>query len=265
MANTLRIAAACVFVATLGLSNVAHADEPPASELTVRVTAVERLVSDRAEGARVTIEQALDDAHPQVRVAATAALHKLGDPLAVGALERARKKESTAFVLAKMDETLGVLKKTSTLASVRVGVEIGAMTVGDGVDARLANALTDAAYRRVSLVQGAVVMRGDDTALKNRLKQRNIARIKIDGRVRKITRTLLADGTAKVSAEVEFMVLRGGETLRATVTGAAHIEEPSAPASRSTARALERDKELVDAAVESALTRASTYFTECAR
>lgn len=277
MTSTLNVVAACVFAAASLVSQVARAEEPskkpsvnasaqaPVNELSGRVTAVEKLVNEHAEGARYSIEQALDDAHPQVRVAAADALHKLGDPLAVGALERARKRESTAFVRAKMEETLGVLKKSSTLASVRVGVQIGSMSVSEGIDPKLAQALSDAAYRRASMVHGAVIVRSNDQALRARLKQRKIGQLKLDGRVRRLTRTVAADGTARVSAEVEFMVLRGGETLKATVTGSAHVEEPAVAASRSAERALERDRELVDAAVESALAHASTYFADCAK
>jgi len=259
-----RALAAAIAIALSGLiASPALADGD--SPLSVRVGNLERIVQSRPEGARTSIELALDDAHPQVRVAAADALHTLGDPLAVGALERARKRESTAFVRAKMDETLGVLKKSSTLASVRFGVHLGSMTVAEGVDPSLAPALQDATYRRASLVPGAVVVRAEDEALKARLKQRKIANLKLEGRVKRVTRSIAADGTARVSAEVEFMVLRGGETLKATVTGAAHVQEPATVASRSAARALERDRELVGAAVESALTRASAYFAECAK
>lgn len=67
--------------------------------------------------ARGPLEEALDDPHPSVRQAAASALAKLGDALAIPALEAKMKKEPNAPTKASMAKAIADLKTSSAVGS----------------------------------------------------------------------------------------------------------------------------------------------------
>jgi len=83
-------------------------------DFRLRVDAALRLGNSGDAKARVPLENALEDAHPSVRQAAATALSKLGDALAIPALEARVSKESNAPTKSALKKAIDELKAGGT-------------------------------------------------------------------------------------------------------------------------------------------------------
>lgn len=87
----------------------------------LRVGAALKLGGSGDARARKPLEAALDDAHPNVRQAAAAALAKLGDKGAIPALQAREKKESNAPTKAAITQAIATLEKSTGIAPATAG------------------------------------------------------------------------------------------------------------------------------------------------
>jgi uncharacterized protein (UPF0147 family) len=119
-AALVAVAFACPIARSL---QAADGDVPSTAKLLassddyrVRVGAALKLGGSGDARARKPLEAALDDAHPNVRQAAAAALAKLGDKGAIPALRAREKKESNAPTKAAITQAIATLEKSTGLA-----------------------------------------------------------------------------------------------------------------------------------------------------
>jgi HEAT repeats len=255
--RSLRRALACVVVGAALASTaagVSRAEDPgatmrelsEASDFRVRVNAALLLGHTRPDGAREALEAALGDAHPAVRVAAARALGSLGDPAALGALQRRLAQDSSSSVTAQLRVAIAELRRVSGADSagdpprhlgpgVHYLVELGSMRNHSSV--------------------------GGEDSLRQQASARHVPVITLDGNVIQVTEARVGGGT-QVQVHVEFAVRRG-QTLKGTVSGAATTFGPGSEITDQGRRRLQEDA--VQAAVQSALRGAEDGLLVAAR
>ncbi len=284
--RSLRRALGCVLVGAALASTaagVSRAEDPSAtmrelseaSDFRVRVNAALLLGHTRPDGAREALEAALGDGHPAVRVAVARALGSLGDPAALGALQRRLAQDSSSSVMAQLRVAIAELRRAADADSageqprhlgpgVHYLVELGSMrnhsSIGGERGEELAHVLNVAARSRAQAMKGAEFIEGDDS-LRQQANARHVPVITLDGNVTQITEARVGGGT-QVQVRVEFAVRRG-QTLRGTVSGAATTFGPGAEITDQGRRRLEEDA--VQAAVQSALRGAEDGLLVAAR
>jgi hypothetical protein len=268
--TTTRVAAAEDASATM------H-DLSEASDFRVRVSAALVLGHTRPEGAREALEDALNDVHPAVRVAAARALGMLGDPAALPALERRAGHDASASVGAQLRAAIAQLRHNAAgdgdgdsapsrrlPPGVRYLVELGSMsnhsTIGGDRGDELAHLLGEAARARAGAMKGTAFLDGD-ASLRQQAAQRHVPVITLDGNVTQVNEARVGGGT-QVQVRVEFAVRRG-QTLKGTVSGAATTFGSGGDISDQSRRRLEDDA--VQAAVQSALRGAEEGLLVAAR
>jgi HEAT repeat protein len=243
---------------TIALHELAHS-----SDFRVRVSAALQLGHARPAGARESLERALDDAHPAVRVAAVEALEALGDPTSETSLERRLSSETAQSVRIRIRDAIYALRargaalgRNDDSSSHRRAVDarcllaLGSMRNGSGIRGdELRRVLSDAAQTHARGLQGVTVVVHDDLPLLRQAAARHLSVITLDGNVTQLIETQFG-GTLQVHAEVEFTVRRD-QTLKGTVSGSATIIGPGSAISEDARRRLQDDA--VDAAVQSAL------------
>jgi hypothetical protein len=284
--RSLRRALGCVLVGAALASTVAgvsKAEDPSttmreladASDFRVRVSAALVLGHTRPEGAREALEAALGDGHPAVRVAVARALGNLGDPAALGALQRRLGQDSSSSVLAQLRVAIAELRRVGDSDSpgddprhlgpgVRYIVELGSMrnhsSIGGQRGDELAQVLSSAARSRAQAMRGSAFIDGDDS-LRQQAAARHVPVITLDGNVTQVTEARLGGGL-QVQVKVEFAIRRG-QTLKGTVSGAATTFGPGSDITDQGRRRLEEDA--VQAAVQSALRGAEDGLLIAAR
>lgn len=283
--RSLRRALGCLLVgaALASSAGVSRAEEPSAtmreladaSDFRVRVTAALVLGHTRPDGAREALEAALGDGHPAVRVAVARALGALGDPAALGALQRRLGQDSSSSVTAQLRVAIAELRRAADSDShgddarhlppgVRYVVELGSMrnhsSVGAARGEELAQVLSTAARARAQAMRGSTFVDGDES-LREQAAARHIPVITLDGNVTQVTEARIGGGT-QVQVHVEFAVRRG-QTLKGTVSGAATTFGPGPEITEEGRRRLEDDA--VQAAVQSALRGAEDGLLVAAR
>jgi hypothetical protein len=282
----LRRAFGCVLVgaALAGTAaGVSRAEDPSttmrdlaeASDFRVRVSAALVLGHTRPEGAREALEEALGDGHPAVRVAVARALGTLGDPAALGALQRRLGQDSSSSVMAQLRVSIAELKRAAGADSagddsrhlppgVRYVVDLGSMRNHSGVGGQrgeeLAQVLGAAARSRAQSMRAGVFVDGDES-LRQQASARHVPVITLDGNVTQVTEARVGGGV-QVQVRVEFAVRRG-QTLKGTVSGAATTFGPGSDITDQGKRKLEEDA--VQAAVQSALRGAEDGLLIAAR
>jgi hypothetical protein len=199
------------------------------SDFRVRVNAALFLGRARPAGAREALEAALDDAHPAVRTAVSAALGSLGDPAAVPALERRLGREPAASVRGQIESTLGQLRQAAADANgarhqlspgARVVVRLGTMRNNSGIRGdELRRGLHEAARSRARALRGADVVADADSTLLAQAAARHLPVVTLDGLLLRLTESL-AEGSLQVHAMVEF-AMRHEQELRGILSGAA--------------------------------------------
>jgi hypothetical protein len=265
------------------VTGVARAEDPSAtmqqlaesSDFRVRVSAALVLGHTRPDGAREALEQALGDGHPAVRVAVARALGALGDPDALGALQRRLGQDSSPSVTAQLKVAIAQLRHAAGSDSagegaghlapgVRYLVELGSMrnhssVAGERGD-ELEQVLGTAARARAQSMKGTAFLDGDES-LRQQAGARHVPVITLDGNLTQVTEARVGGGT-QVQVRVEFAIRRG-QTLRGTVSGAATTFGPGTEITEQGRRKLQDDA--VQAAVQSALRGAEDGLLVAAR
>jgi hypothetical protein len=262
-------------------AKIAHADEAApvrelatATDFRIRVSAALLIGNRRPAGALRALEQALDDSHPAVRVAAAEALGALRDPAATATLQDHLAADSSPSVKAQIRATLERLRDAQSgspfvdlaassplRADVRCVVMLGTMRNTSGIRGEdLRQVLADAARARVQALHGVLLTEGDAVLLRQAAVKR-IPIVVLDGRVSTLSESS-ADGNVQVRARVEFTVRRD-QTLKGTVSGAATTFGSGPTLSEPGRRRLQDDA--VSGAVQSALRGADEGFIVAAR
>jgi hypothetical protein len=250
-------------------------DLAEASDFRVRVSAALVLGHTRPEGALAALENALGDGHPAVRVAVARALGTLGDPAALGALQRRLAQDSSPSVTAQLRVSIAELKRIAGADSAgddvrhlppgaRYLVDLGSMrnhsSIGGSRGEELAQILGAAARSRAQSMRAGVFVDGDDS-LRQQASARHVPVITLDGNLTQVSEARVGGGT-QVQVRVEFAVRRG-QTLKGTVSGAATTFGPGSDITEQARRKLEEDA--VQAAVQSALRGAEDGLLVAAR
>jgi hypothetical protein len=283
--RSLRRALGCVLVGAALASTaagVSRAEDPSAtmrdlaeaSDFRVRVSAALVLGHTRPDGAREALEAALADGHPAVRVAAARALGILGDPAALGALQRRLGQDSSSSVTAQLRVAIAELRRAGSdgqgddarhlSPGARYVVDLGSMrnhsAIGGSRGEELTQVLAAAARSRAQAMRAGVFVE-DDESLRQQASARHMPVITLDGNVTQVTESRVGGGM-QVQVRVEFAVRRG-QTLKGTVSGAATTFGPGSEITEQGRRKLEEDA--VQAAVQSALRGAEDGLLVAAR
>ncbi len=234
--------------------------------------------------ARKPLEAALEDPHPSVRQAAASALAKLGDALAIPALEQVAKKEPNVPTKAAMNKAIADLKANGvaggttagpTTSTVGVGgapnwattkylVKLGKMANTTGVRGEaLAGVLRASAIGKFGSLAGVYVLPDDSsaTSIMATAKEKGLPILGVDANVAALDQGTFA-GDLKVQAKVAFAITKLA-VVKASIEGnASSIGSPSA--SKNPAVLAKLQDMAVDGAVTSAMGKAPTAFKAAA-
>ena len=232
-------------------------------DFRMRVQAALDLGKSKDSQARVPLENALDDQHGAVRAAAAAALKVLGDKAALPAL-RARKNDSSSSVRTQIKSSIAALEGSSAGSRPRVLIKVGPMKNGTSVrSTELVGALEQTSRLKLAELPGVEVVEPDSDV--NKLaKKKRLPAILLTGRIR--TLNAERDGRHVVySASVEYIVHRMPEqSLMGTVSGSASARA-SPEEARDKKRSADIRSQVLEAAVASAMRRASEAFSAAVR
>ena len=232
--------------------------------------------------ARKPLEEALDDPHPSVRQAAATALAKLGDVLAVSALESRAKKEPNAPTKASMQKAIAELKTSSSSSSSGGGSGGGGSTgaapdwkstkyvvklqkVSNGTGVRgeaLATVLRQSAMAKFGGVSGVLVL--DETASSALLvtaQQKGLPVLGVDASLSSLDQGTFA-GDLKIQAKVSFAITRL-QVVKASIEGNASTIG-STSAQKNPASLAKLQDMAVDGAVISAMSKAPSALKAAA-
>lgn len=234
--------------------------------------------------ARKPLEGALDDPHPSVRQAAASALAKLGDALAIPALEAVAKKEPNAPTKAAMKKAIADLKANGVVggnaasptgatvgaggapnwATTKYVVKLGKMANTTGVRGEaLAAVLRASAIGKFGSLAGVYVLPDDSSAssIMATAQQKGLPILGVDANVASLDQATFA-GDLKVQAKVSFAISKLA-VVKASIEGnASSIGSPSA--SKNPATLAKLQDMAVDGAVTSAMGKAPTAFKAAA-
>jgi len=229
-------------------------------DFRVRVQAALQLGKSMDPGALAPLVGALDDDNASVRAAAVAALESLGDMRAIGPLKEHRLDRSEA-VRKQIKSSLAELESQGLDApKPKVLVKLGIMKNGSGVKSkRIETDLAQASRQKLGELPGVkVLLEGDDGA------GRKTPIVMVTGSVEQLKAS--REGSAIIyTAKVEYVVHTMPEqSIAAKVSGSA-----SAQASEQDANDQEKSaqlrKEVLEAAIASALRRAPPALLAAAR
>lgn len=237
-----------------------HRDLESGSDFRLRVSAA-LTIGQMAQKASVgPLIKALSDEHPAVRAASSAALGKIGERSAIGALEAAVARESVATVKNQHAATLARLKGGGGTASAPSGakfvVKLGNLSNKTGVrSADVERTFRESTRRQVAKVPGAVLPgeREDATAV---ARGRNLPVVALDGSVSKLN-SARSGADIGWDAQVEYIIKQmPQQQLKGTIKGRGKaLANAAAVKGQSEHTQLQTDA--VNAAVESALGDAS--------
>jgi hypothetical protein len=196
--------------------------------------------------------KALDDPHPAVRAAASAALSKIGDPSAAGAVEAAAGRESVASVKAQHQATVAKLRGGSVSSSAKFVVKMGTFANRTSTKSPEAEKVfRDATRANVLKVPGALVP-GDREDASSIGKAKSLPVVAIDGTISKLN-SVKTGGEVGWDAQVEYLIKQlPDQSLKSTIKGRSKaLVSAGAVKNASDDKALQVDA--VNAAVESAL------------
>lgn len=196
--------------------------------------------------------KALDDPHPAVRAAASAALAKIGDSSAASAVEAAAGREPVASVKAQHETTLARLRGGASSSIAKFVVKLGTFanrTTTKSPEAE--KVFRDATRTHVAKVPGALVPseREDASSIG---KAKSLPVVAIDGTISKLN-SVKNGNEVGWDAQVEYLIKQlPDQALKSTIKG-----RSKALASAGAIRSANDEKQLqvdaVNAAVESAL------------
>jgi hypothetical protein len=229
-------------------------------DFRVRVQAALQLGKSMDPAALAPLVGALDDDNASVRAAAVAALESLGDMRAIGPLKEHRLDRSEA-VRKQIKSSLAELESQGLDApKPKLLVKLGIMKNGSGVKSkRIESDLAQASRQKLGELPGVkVLLEGDDGA------GRKTPIVMVTGSVEQLKAS--REGSAIIyTAKVEYVVHTMPEqSIAAKVSGSA-----SAQASEQEANDQEKSaqlrKEVLEAAIASALRRAPPALIAAAR
>jgi hypothetical protein len=227
-------------------------------DFRVRVQAALQLGKSMDPGALPPLISGLDDENASVRAAAVAALESLGDMRAVGPLKEHRLDRSDA-VRKQIKASLAELEAQG-LPKPKLLVKIGIMRNGSGVKSkRIESDLAQASRQKLGELPGVkVLLDGDDGA------GRKTPVVMVTGSVEQLMAS--REGSAIVyTAKVEYVVHTMPEqSIAAKVSGSASAQASEQDANDQTKSAQLR-KDVLEAAIASALRRAPPALLAAAR
>ncbi len=221
------------------------------SDFRLRVSAALALGQmGRRESVKPLIK-ALDDPHPAVRAAGSAALAKIGDASAADAVEAAASREPVASVKAQHQATVARLRGGST-SSAKFVVKLG--TFANRTSTRSPEAekvFRDATRTNVAKVPGALVP-GEREDASSIGRARSLPVVAIDGTISKLN-SAKSGGDVGWDAQVEYLIKQmPDQALKSTIKGRGKALA-SAGAVRGPSDQAQLQVDAVNAAVESAL------------
>jgi hypothetical protein len=227
-------------------------------DFRVRVQAALQLGKSMDPAALSPLLGALDDDNASVRAAAVAALESLGDARAIAPLREHRFDRSEA-VRKQIRTSLAELEAQG-LPKPKVLVKLGIMRNGSGVKSkRIESDLAQASRQKLAELPGVkVLLEGDDGA------GRKTPVVMVTGSVEQLVAS--REGSAIVyTAKVEYVVHTMPEqSIAAKVSGSASAQASEQDASDQTKSAQLR-KDVLEAAIASALRRAPPALVAAAR
>lgn len=229
-------------------------------DFRVRVQAALQLGRSMDPGAFAPLVAALDDDNASVRAAAVAALESLGDLRAVTPLREHRLDRSEA-VRKQIKTSLSQLEAQEVAApKPKLLVKLGIMKNGSGVKSkRIETDLAQASRQKLAELPGVkVLVEGDDGA------GRKTPVVMVTGSVEQLLAS--REGNAIVyTAKVEYVVHTMPEqSIAAKVSGSASAQASEREASDQ-AKSAQLRKEVLEAAIASALRRAPPALMAAAR
>jgi hypothetical protein len=255
------------------------------ADFRFRVDACLKLGSSGDFKARKPLEAALDDPHPTVRQAAASALAKLGDALAIAALEARQGKEQNAPTLAAVESAINTLKTAgggATSGSAGAGskamasappdwkstkyvVKLQKVTNGSGVRGEQLAAVFEASTRnKLRDIPGVYVLPGDSTAtaMLAQATTKGIPVLGIDAKVVLLDQANFA-GDVKIQAKVAYAITKVMVIKSAIEGNASSIG--SASSAKNPSSLVKLQDMAVDGAVASAMGKAPTALAAAAK
>jgi len=229
-------------------------------DFRVRVQAALQLGKSMSPDAFSPLVAALDDEHASVRAAAVAALESLGDMRAIGPLKEHRLDRSEA-VRKQIKSSLAELEAQALSApKARVLVKLGIMKNGSGVKSkRIVLDLAQASRQKLGELPGVrVLLEGDDGAGKK------TPVVMVTGSIEQLRAS--REGSSIVyMAKVEYVLHTMPEqSIAATVSGSASAQASEREA-KDQQRSAQLRKEVLEAAIASALRRVPPALMAAAR
>jgi hypothetical protein len=246
-------------------------------DFRVRVEAALKLGSSGDARARKPLEQALDDAHPNVRQAAAAALAKLGDELAIPALETREKRESNVLVKNAVHNAISSLRGSAVGGSAttatgaidwsktRFVLKLDPVNNGTAVrGSALAAVLEGSAREKLSHLDGVVVVPAGagGASVVATAQSKGVPVLGVGAGLAALDQENFA-GDLKVQARVTFTFSKSS-TIKASLEGKASTIGSQSAASNPKSLAKLQDM-AVEGAVASALNKAPSALLAAAK
>jgi hypothetical protein len=252
-----------------------------ADDYRLRLGAALTLGNSGDPKARKPLEGALIDPHPSVRQAAASALAKLGDALAIPALEQQAKKEPNVPTKAAMQKAAADLKANgSTIGTTSGGgssgggapdwsktkyvIKLQKVSNTTGIRGNdLAKVLGASARAKFAGIAGVYVLPDDTTgpAMMATAQQKGLPVLGVDASLASLDQALFA-GDLKVQAKVSFAITKL-QVVKASIEGNASSIGSTSAAKNPSSLAKLQDM-AVDGAVTSAMSKAPTAFKAAA-
>lgn len=240
-----------------------HRDLASGADFRLRVSAALAIGQMAQRSSVGPLTKALSDEHPAVRAASSAALGKIGDGSAIGALEAAHARESVASVKNQHAATIARLRRSAEGASAaqaspaaRFVVKLGTLSNRTGVRSPdIERTFRESTRKQVAKVAGALLP-GEREDASSIARAKNLPMVAIDGSLSKLA-SAKSGSDVGWDAQVEYLIKQmPQQQLKGTIKGrgkalanAAAVRGPSEHAQLQT--------DAVNAAVESALGDAS--------
>ena len=254
---------------TSGPNEVAAASKilKDGDDFRLRVDAALRLGNTGDSKARKPLEAALEDAHPSVRQAAATALSKLGDQLAIPALEERVKKEANAPTKAAMKKAVDELKASSGSSGGTSGsapdwsttkyvVKLNKVTNTSGVRGEaLAAVLEGSARAKLGTIPGVLVIPDGSagTTMLTAATSKSVPVVGVDAALVSCEQATFA-GDVKVQAKVSLTITKL-QVIKASIEGNASTIGSASSTKNPVSMAKLQDM-AVDGAVISAMNKA---------
>lgn len=235
------------------------------SDFRLRVQAALELGKTEPGRALLPLVVALEDKHASVRTAAAAALKVLGDPEALHALEQHRY-DSSEPARKQIQQAIDSLRSARPkdepkpqllvkLAPVRNGTRVKSPSIERTILAE--------SRKKLDELPGIDVLPSDD-AISTRAEREDVPVVLVTTSIQKLS--AVRDGDSIVySANIEYLVhTMPDETIAARVAGSASTSATEQDA-KNKSKSAELRREVVEAAVKSALRRASGALLAAAR